>query len=166
MSSLWTITNALNSCIHGIDALAMNPYASASLSMVMNAGLASMGLEMQPLAQRLQRSKWLRRLVILITYFLGTRSFKVALVLTLLTIVALDVLLNPDHPWSMLSPAAPGVGTPPPPPPPPPAAREPFRNANPRTTTTPTATPTPTTTGSPRTEHARMARFMRSYRAY
>ena len=163
-SWLWTTTNALNSCIHGIDALAMNPYASASLSMVMNAGLASMGLEMQPLAQRLQRSKWLRRLVILITYFLGTRSFKAALVLTLLTIVALDVLLNPDHPWSMLSPASPaspGVGTPPPPPPPP--AREPFRNANPRTTSGTTA---PTMPIGVHTEHARMARFMRSYQSY
>ena len=84
--------------------LAAGPYGAGLLAALMNTGVAHLSQELHPVSQRLYASPWVRRLLILVMYFTGTRNLKVSLVLTLLTLLLIDVLLNPDHPWSMLAP--------------------------------------------------------------
>ena len=150
----------------------------------MNTGVAHLSQELHPVSRRLYASPWVRRLLILVMYFTGTRNLKVSLVLTLLTLLLIDVLLNPDHPWTMLAPTTLAPTTlapttlapttlalttlapttlapadaanapPPPPPPPPPPASSPIEAFG-------------SGGGSASGAAARrMARFARNYQAY
>lgn len=82
-----------------------NPYVNGLLAALMNTGVAHLSHELSPVSQRIYSSPWVRRLLILIMFFSGTRNFKISIVLTIVTIILVDVLLNANHPFTMLTPS-------------------------------------------------------------
>ena len=79
-----------------------NPYISGVIMILLNVGTSYLMQDIMPVANRLFKYRWVRRLVFFAIFFTATRNLLISIVLTVIATMVLDMFLNEDSRFCLI----------------------------------------------------------------
>ena len=98
-SNLDTTYNYIDKLIFELNT---NKYLSGLAIIIINLGSKYLGEELSPEQDKLIASSWVRKLVIFVIFFVGTRDIIASIIMTVLYILLFRVLFNEESKYYIL----------------------------------------------------------------